>query len=123
VSCEAGCASDADVPLPGDGSWTCIRVEDTGIGIAPEQVEAVFEPFVQVDSGHTRTRGGTGLGLTISRQFARLMGGNLTVRSELGKGSCFTLWLPGRLTVGEAGGPASHADPQRSGESPRRSHA
>jgi len=70
-----------------------IEVDDTGAGIAPEQLPHIFEPFVQADSGRTRQKGGTGLGLTISRRLARLMGGDLTVRSEEGVGSCFSLWL------------------------------
>jgi hypothetical protein len=71
-----------------------MRVADTGIGIPPDKLDQIFEPFVQVDAGHTRTQGGTGLGLAISRRLARLMGGDLTVRSRVGHGSVFTLWLP-----------------------------
>jgi signal transduction histidine kinase len=80
--------------LAGAGPWTCLSVEDTGIGIAAEQLPRIFQPFIQAEEGHTRTRGGTGLGLTISRQLARLMGGDLTVTSSEGEGSCFVLWLP-----------------------------
>jgi len=71
-----------------------VVVEDTGRGIAPEQLERVFEPFVQVDAGLTRAHEGVGLGLAISRDLARGMGGDLTVRSTLGSGSAFTLTLP-----------------------------
>jgi PAS domain S-box-containing protein len=80
--------------IPPGSDWIGLEVEDDGIGIPGEKLQSVFEPFVQVDPSHTRERGGTGLGLTISRRLARLMGGDLTVRSEVGKGSCFTLWLP-----------------------------
>jgi signal transduction histidine kinase len=77
-----------------EGRWVCLRVEDSGIGIAPEQLERIFEPFVQVESGYTRRHEGAGLGLAISRRFARWMGGDLTVESTPGAGSVFTLWLP-----------------------------
>jgi signal transduction histidine kinase len=71
-----------------------VRVSDTGTGIPADRLEAIFEPFVQVDTGFTRTTPGTGLGLAISRDLARAMQGDLTVESELGKGSTFTLSLP-----------------------------
>ena len=70
------------------------RVTDTGIGIPADQVSSIFDPFVQVDGGHTREHDGSGLGLTIGRSLARLMGGDLTVESEPEKGSTFSLWLP-----------------------------
>jgi signal transduction histidine kinase len=64
------------------------------VGIAPELQQRIFQPFVQGDSGYTRNHGGVGLGLTISRRLARLMGGELTMESTHGEGSRFTLWLP-----------------------------
>ncbi len=71
-----------------------VAVTDTGIGMTSEQLEKVFEAFTQADSSTTRQFGGTGLGLTISKRFAELMGGSLTVSSEHGKGTCFTLTFP-----------------------------
>lgn len=74
--------------------WAFIRIADTGPGISPEFMSRLFQPFVQADGALTREKGGTGLGLAISRGLARRMGGDLTVRSKMGSGSTFTLWLP-----------------------------
>jgi signal transduction histidine kinase len=93
VRCDAGESPMPDRLAPEPGPWLRLTVEDTGIGIAADHLEAIFEPFVQVESGLTRTRGGTGLGLAISRRLARAMGGELVVESEPGVGSRFTLWL------------------------------
>jgi signal transduction histidine kinase/DNA-binding response OmpR family regulator len=74
--------------------WTIFRIADTGIGISPEKIQKLFQPFVQADASTTRRYGGTGLGLVISRQFARMMGGDISVQSEPSKGSVFTVRLP-----------------------------
>ena len=78
----------------GEPEMLLLSVADSGIGIPPEKQAQVFEPFVQVDMSRTRRSEGSGLGLAISRDLARGMGGDLTVQSEVGKGSTFTLWLP-----------------------------
>ena len=77
-----------------EGARIRVLVRDTGIGIAAEQLDRIFEPFVQVRADLTRTAEGTGLGLAISRDLARGMGGDLTVRSAPGEGSTFELTLP-----------------------------
>ena len=78
----------------------CIDVQDSGIGIAADKLESVFEPFVQAESSTTRRFGGTGLGLTISRGFARAMGGDIVAGSEPGQGTTFTLRLDAGATAG-----------------------
>ena len=77
-----------------DDDTVRVRVSDTGIGIPPEKIEVIFDPFIQVDPNYTRTRDGVGLGLAISRDLARGMGGDLSVSSVEGKGSTFTLVVP-----------------------------
>ena len=77
----------------GDTRWT-LRVVDTGVGIPPQALEYIFDEFRQVDSSSTRQHGGTGLGLAIVRRLVLMMGGNVKVESEVGKGSTFTLLLP-----------------------------
>ncbi|MGC9946596.1 MAG: ATP-binding protein [Bryobacteraceae bacterium] len=75
--------------------WVEFRVTDTGIGMSPDQMDRLYRPFMQADSSTTRKFGGTGLGLAISREFCQMMGGSLSAESELGKGSAFTVRLPG----------------------------
>jgi two-component system NtrC family sensor kinase len=76
-------------------NWIEIAVADTGIGMTPEQQAKLFEEFTQADSSTARQYGGTGLGLAITRKLARMMGGDVTLTSEPGKGSVFTVRLPG----------------------------
>jgi PAS domain S-box-containing protein len=80
------------------GEWTEVHVSDTGIGIAPEHLGKLFQPFSQVDGSATRKHNGTGLGLAISRKFCQMMGGDITVASEAGKGSRFSLRIPAGKT-------------------------
>jgi PAS domain S-box-containing protein len=94
----------------GDGA-VAVRVSDTGKGIPPDKLEAIFEPFVQLDQTFTREAEGTGLGLSISRDMARGMGGDLTAESTVGAGSTFT------LTLARADGPPAAAGaPGRAGQ-------
>ncbi|MFW8635496.1 response regulator [Cribrihabitans pelagius] len=98
---------DASQPLP-----LQVRVEDTGVGIPEDRIGRIFRAFEQVESTAARRFDGTGLGLAISSRLARAMGGRIEARSQLGKGSCFTLCLP--LPVAEeaaADAPAAEAKP------------
>lgn len=86
---ELTCGTSADSP-----DTVCFYVSDSGIGIPEDKLASIFEPFVQVNSTHSRPNEGTGLGLAISRDLARGMGGDLRARSSYGEGSTFTLILP-----------------------------
>ena len=77
--------------------WVEFRVQDSGIGMTPEQLKRVFQAFTQADPSTTRKYGGTGLGLTITRSFCQMMGGDIGVESELGKGTTFTAILPAQV--------------------------
>jgi signal transduction histidine kinase/CheY-like chemotaxis protein len=80
-----------------DAGWMVFSVRDTGIGMTPEQLERLFQAFSQADAATTRRFGGTGLGLALSRRLCRMMGGDVTVESEVGRGSVFTIRLPARV--------------------------
>ena len=87
-----------------DGADWLFTVRDSGIGMTGEQIAGLFEAFAQADASTTRKYGGTGLGLAITRRFCRMMGGDTTVESELGRGSAFTLRLPAVVTGAKAVG-------------------
>jgi len=91
--------------------WIEFAVADTGIGMTPEQQAKLFEEFAQAESSTAQRYGGTGLGLAITRKLARMMGGDVTVQSEAGKGSIFTVRLPGSGAAG-ASGTTEEARPQ-----------
>jgi signal transduction histidine kinase len=78
-----------------------VRIADTGVGIAAENIEDVFEPFWQAEQTATRKTGGTGLGLSVTRKLARLLGGDVTVASKVGQGTTFLLTLPMKAPAGE----------------------
>ena len=86
----------------GNVDWIEFAVSDTGIGITPEHMERLFEAFSQADASITKMYGGTGLGLTLCKSFSELMGGEISVRSEPGKGSTFKLLLPAETPVSGA---------------------
>ena len=98
---QGGIAVTARRPVDGD-LWT-FDVEDTGVGIRADRVEAIFEPFVQADASTTRSHGGTGLGLSISRMLVESMGGEIGVEKGLYRGSCFRFTVPLPASPNEVG--------------------
>ncbi|HXV07149.1 MAG TPA: ATP-binding protein, partial [Burkholderiales bacterium] len=82
-----------------DAACLTFSVSDTGIGLTPEQVGRLFQDFAQADAATTRKYGGTGLGLALSQRLCRLMGGDITVQSEAGRGSTFTARLPANVAA------------------------
>jgi PAS domain S-box-containing protein len=87
-------AGEVVMRMEADPGWLRFIVSDTGPGIPGEHLERIFEPFQQVDASETRTKSGTGLGLTITRELAGLLGGHVAVETEMGSGSRFTVELP-----------------------------
>jgi signal transduction histidine kinase len=80
-------------------NWVEFRVADNGIGMSRELIDRLYRPFMQADASTTKKYGGTGLGLAISRRLCQMMGGSLSVESQLGQGSAFTVRLPGDLAA------------------------
>ena len=82
--------------------WIILSVTDTGIGVTPEQMGKLFQAFSQAETSTASQYGGTGLGLAITRKFCQMMGGDVTVESEVGQGSTFTIRLPTEVTAANA---------------------
>jgi signal transduction histidine kinase len=93
---------DARQAQENGSEWVTIAVADTGIGMTQEQIGKLFQEFSQASSTTARKYGGTGLGLVISRRFCQMMGGDITVESEPGRGSTFTIRVPRSVEVGKA---------------------
>lgn len=91
--------------------WLTFRVTDSGIGMTPEQMTKIFDAFTQADASTTRKYGGTGLGLAITKRFCQMMHGDITVESELGKGSTFTVRLPAQVATLEVEEPVEPPPP------------
>jgi len=101
----------------GGGDWITFGVTDTGIGMTPEQMTRLFQEFSQADAATTQKYGGTGLGLALSQRLCRMMGGDITVESEPGRGSTFAMRLPAEVAEPreEAGAAAAAATPAGAG--------
>ena len=98
--------------------WLIFRVSDNGIGMTPEQLTRLFREFSQADAATARRFGGTGLGLALSRRLCRMMGGDVTVESQAGQGSTFTIRLP--ASVPESAEEAAPATPASAVAAPDR---
>ena len=108
----------AAVERAGEDDVVEIRVSDNGIGIPPGELERIFERFYRVDYARSRANGGTGLGLSIVKHIAAIHGGDVTVWSQVGRGSTFTIKLPAHLPApAPAGAPVE--EPQRSNHEPQ----
>jgi PAS domain S-box-containing protein len=94
---EKGDQEPSLTPSLGDQDWISFQVTDTGIGMTSEQMSKLFEAFSQADASTTRQYGGTGLGLAITKKLCQMMGGDVTVSSEMGQGSTFTIVVPARV--------------------------
>ena len=101
------------------GDWITLQVADTGIGMTSEQMGKLFREFSQASSSTASKYGGTGLGLAISKRFCQMMGGDITVESEVGRGSTFTIRLPRIVTVPKEAVPVN---PARTGEATPKAH-
>ena len=99
--------------------WVTIGVSDTGIGMTPEQMAKLFQEFSQASSATASKYGGTGLGLAISKRFCQMMGGDIAVESNPGRGSTFTIWLPRIVEIHKE---AVASNPDRSGGSALKHH-
>jgi PAS domain S-box-containing protein len=108
---ENGTISLEVAPVSRDGAdWIAFRVKDTGIGMTPAQVDKLFQPFVQADASTSRKYGGTGLGMTITQHFCKLMGGEISIASEPGVGTTFTIQLPRQVKT-QPPAPAPQTEP------------